>query len=177
MADQNKYPLHQGKNIYLSGFMASGKSTVGRLLSLKLQRLFVDTDDYIESLEHKTVKEIFETHGENYFRNKEAEVLKKFSVSSSLVVSLGGGAVMNPESRQVISQGLWIFINTDFNVIKERLQRSKRRPLAQDMQKVEALYNERLPTYKTATLVVDGAGDSELICQSIINRILGNENS
>ena len=60
MTDQNKFPLHQGKNIYLSGFMASGKSTVGRLLSLKLQRLFVDTDDYIERLEHRSVKEIFE---------------------------------------------------------------------------------------------------------------------
>ena len=173
MSETKFIPLHQGKNIYLTGFMASGKSTVGKLLASKLQRQFVDTDSFIEREQNVTVKEIFEQKGEAFFRSLETQTLQKFAADANLVVSLGGGTVLREENRVILRSGLWVFIDTDYEVIKERLLRSKRRPLAQDIEKVKALYEERLPVYRQAQLVISGGGDSDQVCQFLLNRILG----
>ena len=90
--------------IYLVGFMGAGKSTIGRELSLKLRKPFLDLDTEIEKVAGVTVREIFARFGEAHFRQKEREHLKRLSQGPAAVVALGGGAYIDPENRKVVDQ-------------------------------------------------------------------------
>jgi len=152
--------------------MGSGKTTIGRLLAKKLHRKFIDSDSEIQKIAQKSISEIFEEKGEEHFRTLEAQTIQNLAKETNLVISLGGGAVMDPHNQEIFAKGVWIFLNTPFAIIKERVSRNDYRPLAKDTKKFEELYKKRLPMYQKAKVVIDCEGDPENVCQMILNHIL-----
>jgi shikimate kinase len=140
------------KNIVLTGFMATGKTSVGRIVAHRLGRVFVDTDDEIERVTGKTVQEIFDQHGSIRFRSEETLVIKKLSAGSGLVIATGGGAVLNPENVACLrSNGVVVLLKTTPEIILSRINSGRGRPLlarSGDMgQRVRALMAEREEAY------------------------------
>ncbi|MBI4468026.1 MAG: shikimate kinase [Acidobacteria bacterium] len=139
------------KNVYLVGFMAAGKTTIGEALAELLGRTFVDLDQEIEQREGLTIPALFREKGEAYFRSVEADLLREFSSRQGLVVALGGGAFGNPENQDSLKEsGVVIWIDLPFESLAERLLTAPNRPLNSSRQELEALYRRRLSDYKAA---------------------------
>ena len=119
------------KNLVFLGMMGSGKSSIGSLIAKKLQLNFIDIDNVIENELGLSIKKIFETKGENYFRKfEEQTTLKKLKLSST-VISLGGGAFSNKEIRkEVIKNHISFWLNWSDDILLNRIKDSKKRPLA-----------------------------------------------
>ncbi|MEO1942228.1 MAG: shikimate kinase [Campylobacterales bacterium] len=138
-----------GKNIILTGFMGAGKSTIGRKLARRIGSYFLDTDHLIEGFEGRSIPEIFREEGEGRFRELERECflwLRRFVQRS--VVSVGGGfPVYIPEIREA---GIVIYLETPLEEILTRLSREDRarRPLFQNLDRVQELYRLREPIYR-----------------------------
>jgi shikimate kinase len=92
-------------SIVLIGYRGSGKTTVGRLLSIRLSQPFVDSDEKIVTTAGKSIKEIFEQHGEEKFRDWETEVIREIALLQNHVLSLGGGALLRDDNRRAIWAG------------------------------------------------------------------------
>ena len=119
------------KNLVFLGMMGSGKSSIGSLIAKKLQLNFIDIDNVIENELGLSIKKIFETKGENYFRKFEEKTTLKKLKSSSTVISLGGGAFSNKEIRkEVINNHLSFWLNWSSDILLNRIKNSKKRPLA-----------------------------------------------
>ena len=159
--------------IYLVGFMGSGKSTVGRELSLKLHVPFLDLDAEIEKAEGLPVREIFARHGEPRFRQIEREHLKRIAESSTAIVALGGGTYIDPENRKVVDEtGVAVWLEVSFSSIRERVRPDGTRPLLSDIKQARRLYAERLPTYKLARIhVLTDSRLPDAIAQEIVERV------
>ena len=120
----------EGKNIYLCGFMGSGKSSVAKRLASRLSWNYVDIDREVEKLENKKISEIFTARGEAYFRSREEEMIDWASRSERKVVSLGGGALLSEKNRIKVSEsGVLIWLSASPPVLLERLSKSYLRPL------------------------------------------------
>ncbi|MGZ3323318.1 MAG: shikimate kinase, partial [Xanthobacteraceae bacterium] len=91
-------------NIFLVGLMGAGKTTIGRMLARRLGMHFADSDHEIEARTGASVPWIFEIEGEASFRRREADMIRELTASSGLVLATGGGAVLNPESRRLLSE-------------------------------------------------------------------------
>lgn len=135
--------LHPSANIVFIGFMGCGKSTLGRKFSKRYGLDFFDCDKKISQMENQSIKEIFATKGEDYFRQKEKEVYEGSKTLRYQVISTGGGM---PTHCAMKSLGFVVFLHTDFEIIKKRLQNSSTRPLF-DSQAFN-LYRKRLYIYK-----------------------------
>ena len=119
-----------GRNLYLIGMMGCGKTLTGPPLAEELNYRFVDMDNVIEEVAHKSIKDIFTKDGEKTFRNLETQVLKEIGQHYSLVVATGGGVVIRPENWGVLQQGIIIWIDPGRDRLWERLQLdSSKRPL------------------------------------------------
>ena len=119
------------KNLVFLGMMGSGKSSIGSLIAKKLQLNFIDIDNVIENELGLSIKKIFETKGENYFRKFEEKTTLKKLKSSSTVISLGGGTFLNKEIRkEVINNHLSFWLNWNSDILLNRIKNSKKRPLA-----------------------------------------------
>ena len=106
------------KNLVFLGMMGSGKSSIGSLIAKKLQLNFIDIDNVIENELGLSIKKIFETKGENYFRKFEEKTTLKKLKSSSTVISLGGGAFSNKEIRkEVINNHLSFWLNWNSDIL------------------------------------------------------------
>lgn len=117
-------------NISLIGFMGSGKTTVGRILSQKINFLFIDLDRIIEIAEGKSIPEIFKEKGEQYFRNIETEVIGKIYINKNCVFGCGGGIVERGENMNIIKRNsAVIYLNVSPPEAYERLKNVKNRPL------------------------------------------------
>jgi shikimate kinase len=141
--------------IYLVGFMGSGKTTIGRLLAEEIGWRFADVDDDIEAQQRMSVGEIFEARGEEGFRRCEHEALAKRvrSIRSGMpmVLALGGGAFTRPENISLLSgNGISIWIDTAWPVVRRRVQLNSNRPLARDPKKFEELFHARREHYAKA---------------------------
>ncbi len=146
--------------------MGSGKSTVGPLLANTLGYNFIDLDERIEEQEQKTIKKIFETHGEEYFRKTEYNVLQKISQQTELVVALGGGTILHQKNLSLIKEkGILIYLKTDIEILYKRLQKKNSRPLLQNdngksfpneqlKKKIQTLLIERSPYYEQADIII-----------------------
>jgi shikimate kinase len=148
--------------IFLTGFMGCGKSTVGRLLAQRLGVPFVDLDQEIEGRAGRTVREIFELHGEAAFRRLENEALRATLESPDVVVATGGGTmVFEGNYRLIQAGGLSVWLNLPFAAIVARVGAlgKRDRPLFRDETQALALYRERLPAYQRADLTVDVGTD------------------
>ena len=124
-------------NIYLIGMMGSGKSTLGKTLSEKIQKPFIDLDSEIEQTGGKSISEIFDIDGEEQFRKMETKQLKQYSES---IVACGGGIVLNNANRKFINEnGIAILLLATIGELVQRLSSSNNRPLLADDNMEEAL--------------------------------------
>jgi shikimate kinase len=143
--------------IYLVGFMGSGKTTAGRLLAGKLGTPFVDLDLAFEAMAGRTIRETFETHGEPWFRAREAELLRGTASLPAAVVALGGGTFTFPENREFVrAHGLSIFLDAPFALLAARLSgKTADRPLFASEESARALWEARLGSYRMADRTLD----------------------
>lgn len=149
-------------NIYLIGFMASGKSSFGKKLASHLDMNFLDLDKFIEEQEEMSINDIFAIKGEPYFRFLESEILQNLNLQNT-VISLGGGTPCSSTNIDfVLSNGMVIYLELPLKIIIGRLKQDKKnRPLVKDLnnkeivEKVTQLFKEREVYYKKAHLVLD----------------------
>ena len=153
-------------NIYLIGMMGSGKSTLGKTLSEKIQKPFIDLDSEIEKATGKSITEIFDIDGEEQFRKMETKQLKQYSES---IVACGGGIVLNNANREFINEnGIAILLLATMGQLAQRLSSSNNRPLLADDNTEEALtklWMERLIDYSDTanfTIETDGKNPEQL---------------
>lgn len=156
------------KNIYLMGFMGSGKTTVGKVLADELNRGFMDIDEKIENDVGLTIPQIFEQNGEAFFRRKEKEWVNQSSTETNLVVALGGGSVVDPENWEKITQsGVTVALHCPIEVIQSRLSEITNRPLlagseVEKMQRIKQLYEQRKHFYERAQYQLQLSGDESV---------------
>lgn len=160
---QNLYK--EKMNIALIGMPASGKTSVGKVLSQKLNKTFVDSDDEIVKTENKTISEIFEISGEVYFRNVEKNVIKDISMLNSRVISTGGGAVLNPENIESLKANSRVYF---LDRPLDMLITTSDRPLSSNRADLEKRYKERYELYKaSADVIIDGGKTVEDVAKMI----------
>lgn len=117
------------KSIFLIGFMGAGKTTVGDLLAKKMNFNFYDTDQMIVEDQGREIVEIFNTDGEEYFRNLESNKLLKIKDSSDTVYSTGGGIILRESNRKILYENFAIYLRASYDVIFERIKQDNSRPL------------------------------------------------
>jgi shikimate kinase len=140
------------RSVVLVGMMGAGKSSVGRRLGARLGLAFVDADSEIESAAGMTIPEIFAKHGEVYFRAGEARVIARLLDSGPQVLATGGGAVMDPHTRDLIrDKGVSVWLKADLDVLVKRTKRRNDRPLVGKMKDLMPL---REPVYAQSDIVV-----------------------
>jgi shikimate dehydrogenase len=154
-------------NIVLIGMAGCGKTTIGKVLSEKLNKDLMDTDSMIENAEGKPIPEIIENQGEDFFRCCENAAVNLAGREKSSIIATGGGVVTRPENYMPLKQnGIIVFINRD----AEKLP-TKNRPLSQ-LHGVKVLCEKRMPLYRQfAHIEVDGNGTVEEVTNSIIKEI------
>ena len=131
-------------NIVLIGMPMSGKTTLGKLLAEAFNKEFVDIDKEIVNREHKSINEIFELHGEEYFRKLETSLYQEYAKKNGLIISTGGGIVKNIESiNRLKENGVIIFV--DRNI--DKMVFNNKRPLSKSKEDIEKLYLERHSLY------------------------------
>lgn len=131
--------------IYLIGMPGSGKSSVGKALAKKLQYHFIDLDAYIEQTNLMFIDDIFKDYGETKFRELESKALSEIS-QDNVVIATGGG-IVTKKSNKDLMEGVIIYLNTDLDIIKERLEKSYQRPLLLNVS-LEDLYQNRFIKYQ-----------------------------
>lgn len=162
------------KNVFITGFMGTGKSTVGIHLAKKTGKTFLDTDYLIESREGKSINEIFLTYGENHFRNLENNILKEICISKDVIVATGGGTLLSKENFQLVHDcGIPILLLANPEVIMKRLiGEEDKRPLlsgAGRLEKITALLNKREESYNRFEYRVD---TSNLTVEQVVAKII-----
>ncbi|MBR1160112.1 shikimate kinase [Bradyrhizobium elkanii] len=146
------------RSIVLVGMMGAGKSTIGRRVAARLKLPFADADTEIEAAARMTIPEIFETHGEPYFRDGEARVIARILDNGPIVLATGGGAFMREETRNRIrDRAISIWLKADSDIIMRRVRRRADRPLLHTPDPeatVNRLLSEREPVYRNADLTI-----------------------
>lgn len=139
--------------VVLVGFMAAGKSRIGRILAERLSLPFVDTDAKIEKACGASIAEIFRKRGEAEFRTLEREVISRLLDRGPQVVATGGGAFVDGGTREELGRKAWtVWLDIPFDLALARLARSTKRPLAACKSEAElrSLWDERRPCYARA---------------------------
>lgn len=160
-------------NIYLVGFMGTGKTCVGEALAKKKKWSFVDLDKLMELKEKKTISDIFAKNGEPYFRSLESKTLKEVAKELKFVVACGGGIVINKENIKVMQEtGTVICLSASPEVILKRTCGYSHRPLlnvGDPKQQIELLLKLRAPYYALADASID---TSKLSVEKVVDKIL-----
>jgi shikimate kinase len=150
--------------IFLLGLTGTGKSTVGKLLANKLSYPFIDLDEVIRFETHRSIEDIFEKDGEEYFRKLESKYLKKVASIDRRVIATGGGTPCYGENMEFIkTNGMSIFLYTPVELVTERLYATdmSSRPMLKGKEKEELhqfltdKLNERLPFYSQSDVSID----------------------
>lgn len=161
--------------VFLVGFMASGKSTIGLELAQRLGWQFVDLDSHIEARERQVIPDIFRKRGEPGFRRAETEALRDLihNLQHDSVIALGGGAFVQLENRELLRPWPTVFLEVPVDELWRRsFTDASVRPLAKNRTQFTLLYAERLPFYRQATLAVETTGKSPTtICAEIDGRL------
>jgi len=166
--------LKQTPGIYLLGFMACGKSTVGRHLAHRLGWSFFDLDEEIEAAERTTIAQIFDTRGEAEFRRIESAMLEQhvrsIEYGRPAVLALGGGAFISAANRELVSNnGVSVWLDCDFERIRRRAAQATHRPLARDPKQLAALFDERRVVYRLADVHIPiETDDPEAVAAAIL---------
>jgi shikimate kinase len=147
-------PATPPRRIVLTGFMGSGKTTVGPLLASRLGWSFLDVDDVIEAEASATIAELFARHGEAPFREREHATIARMASGDALVLALGGGAIEHPVTRSLLlsSPGtLLVHLEVELATTLARCRGTEHtRPILADQANLASRYNRRLPLYRTA---------------------------
>ncbi len=151
------------QNIYLIGMPSSGKSTLGRSLAQELKYEYIDMDDILVRKEGRSISEIFQKSGEDYFRKIESELLKTFVPNQKYVISTGGGVPVFFDNMSFINKnGISIYIDVKPEILFERISNSNKndRPLIDKsdahklMDNLVNKYNFRYPFYSQANIII-----------------------
>ena len=166
--------LKRTPGLYLAGFMASGKTTAGRVLAAELGWRFADIDSEIEQGEGMPVSQIFRERGESVFRDLEAAAIRRYVLrvqsGAPWVIALGGGAIVQPDNWQALeNNGIMIWLDCPLERIRQRLVNDTTRPLAADRHQLAQLFEERRPLYSRAHFRVEADCDD---ASEIVQRIL-----
>ena len=146
------------KNLVFLGMMGSGKSSIGSLVSKKLNRKFIDIDNLIEDDAKMSISNIFEQKGENYFRNLEEKVVLKALKAIGSVISLGGGSFINEKIRlEILANHYSFWLDWDEAILLKRIKDSKKRPLAfkSTNLQIKQLIKKRSRIYSKAQFKID----------------------
>ncbi len=150
--------LLAGRTLVLVGMMGAGKSSIGRRLATRLGLPFVDADNEIEIAANASIPEIFDRHGEAYFRDGERRVIQRLLDGKPKVLAAGGGAFIQPETRSAIQKdAISIWLKADRDLLLSRVKRRANRPLLRDgdpAETIERLIAERYPIYAEADIHV-----------------------
>jgi len=165
--------MQLNKNIVLLGMMGSGKSTIGYLLSKKLDLKFKDIDKIIENETEHKISWIFESKGENYFRKLEEKIILQLLKSDNNIISLGGGAFINENVRkEVLSKSLSFWLYWNNSTIIKRISKSKKRPIAfkANSFEINKLITDRSKIYSLANFKINCEKSSKnMIIKKIID--------
>jgi len=146
------------KNIVLTGFMGTGKTAVGRELSRMLGMRLVELDEEIEKAEGMAIRDIFSRYGEGYFRDRETEMVKRFSREEGVVISTGGGVVLREENMAALREnGIIVCLWAEPETILARTGGSDERPLLNvdnPEKKIRELLDYRRPFYEKADIMI-----------------------
>ena len=146
------------RRIVLTGFMGSGKSTVGPLLASRLGWRFLDVDDVIEAEAAATIAELFARYGEAAFRDREHAAIARLASEDSLVLALGGGAIEHPATRALLltTPGTkLVHLAVELSTTLARCRGTEdTRPILADQANLASRYQRRLPLYRTAHLSI-----------------------
>ncbi len=161
------------QSIILCGFMASGKSAVGRALARRLHLPYIDTDALLESTFHTTIPEMFAAKGEAYFRDREHDIAKIAAGLSDHVISTGGGMLTFPRNAALLkNSGTIVYLSRNFDTLYALLSRDTSRPLARGKSKEEirALHDSRMTAYQScARFTVQNDGTIEECVDKILS--------
>ena len=170
----NREPLtEKDMNIYLVGFMGTGKTAVGQALAKKKKLQFVDLDELIELKQKRAISDIFAKNGEPYFRKLEKRVLREVCKEKKFVVTCGGGIVLDKDNIKIMKEtGIIICLAASPAVILERTRVYSHRPLlnVKDPKKqIELLLKLRAPYYVQADKTID---TSKISVKEVVDKIL-----
>ncbi len=169
-------PLSVPRTIALVGLMGAGKSAIGKRLAARLGLPFVDADDEIERAAGCTIAEFFERRGEAEFRAGERRVISRLLAGPMHVLSTGGGAYMDPETRALMrEQALTVWLRADLEVLYDRVKRRGHRPLLSNGDPKETLgrlMTQRYPVYAEADLIVEStAQPADITTEQVIEAL------
>lgn len=165
------------KNLFLIGFMGCGKSTVASHLLKEYGMDIIEMDQELVERVGMTIPEMFETYGEEYFRNEETKLLTECGQKSNIVVSCGGGAVLRKQNMNIMkSSGFVVWLTANPSTILERVGKDENRPLLKgnkNISSVQKMLEKRIPCYeKAADILVETDGRTvEDICKEIIEKV------
>lgn len=147
------------RTVVFVGLMGAGKTAIGRKLAQMLDLPFVDSDHEIESVSRMTIAELFDRYGEPEFRALEQRVIERLLRDGPRVVSTGGGAFMNAQTRDIIAgHGVSIWLKADLDLLMERVSKKQNRPLLKNPDPravMNRLMEDRYPTYALADITVE----------------------
>jgi len=175
LQEQNTARGRRDALVCLAGFMGSGKSTVGRLLAAQTGCRFVDLDERIEEAAGIPIREFFERHGEPPFRALEHETLGRIlgelaEAGGAAVVALGGGTFAQPQNQELLrgAAAVVVWLDCPIEELIRRCATMTHRPLFRDESSLRQLYEQRLPSYRSADARVESGGEP----REVIARIL-----
>ena len=169
-------PLSLPRTVALVGLMGAGKSAIGKRLALRLGLPFVDADDEIERAAGCSISEFFERFGEVEFRAGERRVISRLLAGPPHVLSTGGGAYMDPETRaQMRKHAITVWLRADLEVLYDRVRKRAHRPLLRQgdpREILQRLIDQRYPVYAEADLVVAStAQPAEITTEQVLDAL------
>ncbi len=160
-------------SVVLVGMMGAGKSSVGKRLAAAIELPFVDADTEIEAAARMTIPEMFEAHGEPYFRAGEARVIARLLENGPSVLATGGGAFMNAQTRaRIRAKGVSVYIDAEPEVLMKRVRRRSNRPLLRTEDPegtLRRLLAERAPTYASADIRLPSGDETH---EAVVGRLI-----
>jgi shikimate kinase len=162
------------RRIVLTGFMGSGKTTIGPLLAVRLGWKFIDVDDVIEAEAGTTIAELFARHGEASFREREHATITRLAADDALVLALGGGAIEHATTRELLLTApgtLLVHLEVELSTTLSRCRGTEHlRPILADQANLASRYHRRLPLYRSAhvSISVDALTPKQVV-DAILN--------
>jgi shikimate kinase len=164
------------RSVVFVGLMGAGKTAIGRKVATMLSLPFIDSDQEIESVSRMTVPELFERYGETEFRALEQRVILRVLENGPQVLSTGGGAFMNAQTREAIAaHGVSVWLKAELDLLMDRVSKKQNRPLlksADPRAVLERLMGERYPVYATSDVTVPTRDDrKEVIAAEVLDAL------
>lgn len=166
------------RNLVFVGLMGAGKSAIGKLVAQQMRVPFVDTDAEIERVSRMTISELFAQYGEAEFRALETRVIKRLMRGSTKVISTGGGAFINENTRRNVKRfAVSVWLSADLEVLWERVNKRDHRPLLKTENPkatLEALMEKRYPIYAEADITINSRDvRKEVIVEEVLSAVAG----